>query len=269
MASTRLVEDVVMWNADAPASKDDLITVEEPLEIRFAGLSVAVTMRTPGDDFDLVLGFLFTEGILHTIGDVASIAYCQTDEATDRSNIVNVNTTQPNLVDPQRWQRHFFSTSSCGICGKASVDAIQQQTCPIQSDARISHELLYGLDERLRDAQQVFARTGGLHAAGLFDLQGRLITLREDVGRHNAVDKVIGDALRRGALPLRESMLVVSSRASFEITQKALMAGIPFVIAVSAPSSLAVDLAQSAGMTLIGFLRSGRFNIYAGTERIV
>jgi FdhD protein len=267
--STRVVEDVVAWKADTTTAKDDLITVEEPLEIRFAGLSVAVTMRTPGDDFDLALGFLFTEGILHTREDVASTAYCPSADLEAQGNIVNVNPTHPGLVDPQRWQRNFFSTSSCGICGKASIDAIHQQACPVQSRARMSHETLYRLDERLRAAQEDFARTGGLHAAGLFGLDGELIAAREDVGRHNAVDKVIGDALRRGALPLTQSVLVVSSRASFEVTQKALMAGIPIVAAVSAPSSLAVDLARSANMTLIGFLRSGRCNIYSGAERVV
>src|SRR3954453_14607781 len=223
ICSTRVVEDVVAWMADATTSKEDLLTVEEPLEIRFAGLSVAVTMRTPGDDFDLALGFLFTEGIIHSREDVASTAYCPSPDPGAEGNIVNVNPTHPGLVDPQRWQRHFFSTSSCGICGKASIDAIHQQTCPVGSGARISHDTLYRFDERLRAAQEVFAQTGGLHAAGLFDLEGKLITLREDVGRHNAVDKVIGDALRRGALPLGQSVLVVSSRASFEVTQKGWM----------------------------------------------
>jgi FdhD protein len=268
-ASTRVVEDVVAWNGDTTVSREDLLTVEEPLEIRFAGLSVAVTMRTPGDDFDLALGFLFTEGIIHRRDDVASIAYCPSADAATQGNIVNVHPAQRGLVDPQRWQRHFFSTSSCGICGKASIDAIHQQACAVQGSARISHQTLYRLDERLRTAQQVFAQTGGLHAAGLFDLDGELITLREDVGRHNAVDKVIGDALGRAALPLDQSVLVVSSRASFEVTQKALMAGIPILAAVSAPSSLAIDLARSANMTLIGFLRSGRCNIYTGAERVI
>lgn len=268
LTAAQQAQEIVAWNGDVATSKQDLLTVEEPLEIRFAGFSVAVTMRTPGNDFDLALGFLFTEGVIHAREDVASTAYCVAD-GVSQGNIVNVNPTHPGLVDPRRWQRNFFSTSSCGICGKASIDTIHQQASPIQSQAQIAHTVLYQLDKQLRAAQEVFSQTGGLHAAGLFDLDGGLVTLREDVGRHNAVDKVIGDALQRGGLPLQQSVLVVSSRASFEVTQKAWMAGIPIVAAMSAPSSLAVDLARSANMTLIGFLRSSRCNIYSGASRVV
>lgn len=267
---------VVRWSEDGRAELPDTLVVEEPLEIRLAGCSVAVTMRTPGHDLDLAAGFLFTEGIIRARADIASIAHCPSDDGTPDSNVVNLNPGDPKLVDPDRWRRNFFASSSCGLCGKASIDAIRQEAAPIESDARISHHALFRLEDELRRAQEVFGQTGGLHAAGLFDLgtggvsrTPRRVVVREDVGRHNAVDKVVGDALRRDLLPLWRHALLVSGRASFEVVQKALMAGIPMVAAVSAPSSLAVDLARSANMTLVGFLRPGRFNVYTGAERIV
>lgn len=263
------VGGVVTWSDDTPAARGDTLSVEEPLEIRLAGCSVAVTMRTPGADFDLALGFLYTEGIIRGQEDVASLAHCPSDDPQSYANIVNVNPTNPAIVDPDRWRRNFFAASSCGICGKASIDAVRQDYPIITSDARVPHETLYRLDAEMRRAQAAFGRTGGLHAAALFDLKGRLLVLREDVGRHNAVDKVVGDALRSNGLPLRARILLVSGRTSFEIVQKALVASIPIVLAISAPSSLAVDLARSAGMTLVGFLRGERFNIYSGPERIV
>jgi FdhD protein len=229
-----------------------------------AGYSVAVTMRTPGDDFDLATGFLLTEGIIRSATDIASIHHCPSDDSESSNNIVNLNPTDPSLVDPARWQRHFFTTSSCGICGKASIETVRQEAPPIVSDLQIPHDTLYQLDQQMRDAQTIFDQTGGLHAAGLFDAGGRLLTLREDVGRHNAVDKLIGHALRSGMVPLSRHLLMVSGRASFEIVQKALMAGISIVISVSAPSSLAIALARSSDITLAGFLRQGRFNVYAG-----
>lgn len=261
------------WDGDRRRSRVDTVAAEEPLEIRLAGCSVAVTMRTPGDDFDLAAGFLFTEGIMSDWADIASIARCPTEDGAGAGNIVNINPVDPSMVDPERWRRNFFATSSCGVCGKASIGAIRQEAAPIDSHGTIDACTLYTLDRKLRQAQDVFSQTGGLHAAGLFDLQGNLISVREDVGRHNAVDKVIGHAVQNGQVPLRDHILMVSSRGSFEIVQKALMAGIPIVAAVSAPSSLAVELARSAGMTLLGFLRSerdgsGRFNAYAGGERI-
>lgn len=263
------IVNIAAWVGDTACMRGDVVSVEEPLEIRLAGCSVAVTMRTPGDDFDLALGFLYTEGILRGQDDVASVAHCASEDPVSRANIVNVNPTDPALVDPDRWQRNFFAASSCGICGKASIDAVQQECPHLVSDACVKHEILYGLGSAMQRAQATFGRTGGLHAAALFDLQGRLLVLREDVGRHNAVDKVVGDALRRCALPLRNRILLVSGRTSFEIVQKALMAGIGIVLAISAPSSLAIDLARSSGMTLVGFLREERFNIYSGPERIV
>jgi FdhD protein len=271
--STTVSAIVVAWEGDRQLSRADTLATEEPLEIRLAGCSVAVTMRTPGDDFDLAAGFLFTEGIIRDWADIASIVHCPTDDAAVAGNIVNINPADPSMVDPERWRRNFFATSSCGLCGKASIAAIRQEAAPIDSYGKVDSRTLYTLDRKLRQAQDVFSQTGGLHAAGLFDGHGNLITIREDVGRHNAVDKVIGQAVRCLQVPLRDHILMVSSRGSFEIVQKALMAGIPIVAAVSAPSSLAVDLARSAGMTLLGFLHSdrdggGRFNAYAGAERI-
>jgi FdhD protein len=250
----------------------DSLAVEEPLEIRLAGYSVAVTMRTPGDDLDLAAGFLLTEGVIRSLADIDTVGYCPADDAESECNIVNVNPVDPSLVDPARWQRNFFVTSSCGICGKASIDAVAQETAPISSWLRVSDAALYRLAEDLRDGQILFDETGGLHAAGLFSAEGETVVIREDVGRHNATDKVIGWALRQGLLPLDRHVLMVSGRASFEIVQKALMAEIPVVAAVSAPSSLAVDLARPMNITLIGFLRTGsgggRFNIYSGSERV-
>ena len=260
------------WTGDEVRDRLDTLAVEEPLEIRLAGCRVAVTMRTPGDDLDLAAGFLFTEGIIHGPDDIAHMAHCPTDDEVSRLNIVNVNPADPAPVDPDRWSRNFYVTSSCGVCGKASIDAIRQEAPSITSRMRVSHDTLYRLAGTLQGAQAVFGQTGGLHAAGLFSAAGELLALREDVGRHNAVDKVIGHALRAGMLPLDDHLLMVSGRASFEIMQKALMAGVPLVAAVSAPSSLAVQLARETGMTLVGFLRAkdgqGRFNVYAGVERI-
>jgi FdhD protein len=271
--SSTVSATVDAWEGDQHVARADMLATEEPLEIRLAGCSVAVTMRTPGDDLDLAAGFLFTEGIIRRWSDVASIAHCPSDEAAGAGNIVNVNPVDPSMVEPERWRRNFFANSSCGICGKASIAAIRQETTAIDSTGKVDSRILYRLDGKLRQAQNGFSQTGGLHAAGLFDRQGNLVVIREDVGRHNAVDKVIGHAVRNGHVPLHDHILMVSSRGSFEIVQKALMAGIPVVAAVSAPSSLAVDLARSADMTLIGFLRSdrngaGRFNAYAGAERI-
>lgn len=262
------------WDGDRRLSRLDTLAAEEPLEIRVAGCSVAVTMRTPGDDFDLAAGFLLTEGIIHDWADVASIAYCPTEDPSSAGTIVNVNPLDPALVDPERWRRNFFASSSCGLCGKASIAAIKQEAAPLAARGTAECRTLYGMDRTLRLAQDVFAQTGGLHAAGLFDLQGELTAIREDVGRHNAVDKVIGQAVRQRQVPLHDRILVVSSRGSFEIVQKALVAGIATVATVSAPSSLAVELARATGMTLLGFLRSngargGRFNVYAGAERII
>lgn len=255
----------------------DLLAVEEPLEIRLGygpatdrqQRSLAVTMRTPGADFDLVLGFLLTEGIIHSTADVRSIRYCTDAGRQAAENVVRVE-LQPELTfDWTQLERHFYTTSSCGVCGKASIEAVRNAACPVLNAAfRVSEEVIYHLPDRLRTRQHGFAHTGGLHAAGLFNAHGELLLLREDVGRHNALDQLIGAALQRGWVPLHAGLVLVSSRASFELVQKAVVAGIPVLAAVGAPTSLAVELARETGLTLLGFVRERRFNVYAGAERI-
>jgi len=252
---------------------DDL-AVEEPLEIQLehAGQlrSLSITMRTPGHDQELALGFLWTEGILRSPDDLRQVR--SVSQSPCRANLVRVALQDHVAVDLDRLERHFYTTSSCGVCGKASIQALRTQSAfppwPEGSPPFFPASLLHGLPSRLRAAQEVFAATGGLHASALFDRSGACLVLREDVGRHNALDKVIGRALLDGQLPLRDRLLLVSGRASFELVQKASMAGLPFLGAVGAPSSLAVDLAQEAGMTLVGWLRDERFNVYTGAWRL-
>jgi FdhD protein len=232
--------------------------------------SVSVTMRTPGYDFELAAGFLYTEGVLPSIDAVDTIAFCTDADVEQEYNIVNV-TLRPSVeFDIERLTRNFYTTSSCGVCGKASLDAIHVRGCPVlpTGGAAISAKLVGMLPDRLREFQVLFDRTGGLHGAGLFDLNGTALVVREDVGRHNAVDKVIGDQLLQGRLPASDRVLVLSGRSSFELLQKALVAGIPIVVAVGAPSSLAVELARDFNITLVGFARPGSFNVYSGAERI-
>jgi FdhD protein len=253
-------------------TRPDTVAAEEPLEIRLSGKPLAVTMRTPGHDFDLVHGFLATEGVITGPDDVAALRYCDSVDADGRNtyNVVDVDLA-PGIEAPDTaLDRNFYTSSSCGVCGKASIDAIRTKTrYDVAGDSvRVPLETLLALPDRLRAAQEVFEKTGGLHAAGLFTADGELGALREDVGRHNAVDKVIGDGVREGRLPLAGSVLMVSGRASFELTQKAAMAGIPVLAAVSAPSSLAVELAADVGITLVGFLRGDGCNVYTRTERI-
>jgi FdhD protein len=252
--------------------RPDTLVVEEPLEIRVAGKPLSVTMRTPGDDFDLVTGFLTTEGVTEAADDIRAIRYCAgaTVDGENTYNVVDVDLAAGVAPPDASVERNFYTTSSCGVCGKASIDAIRTQTrWPVSGDdCTVSPAVLSSLPDSLREAQRVFDRTGGLHAAGLFTVAGELQVLREDVGRHNAVDKVVGWAVREGLLPLRGHVLMVSGRVSFELTQKALMAGIPVLAAVSAPSSLAVDLAADVGMTVVGFLRGDTMNVYSGEERI-
>jgi FdhD protein len=243
----------------------DLLAVEEPLEIRVDGEPLIVTMRTPGDDINLAAGFLFTEGLATSLEDVHEIRMC--DE-----NVAAVTFKDGGaLANAQAAARNFLTTSACGVCGKDSIEAIRVRSAfEVAADpVRVSPAVLAGLPDRLRDAQRVFNRTGGLHAAGLFAADGTLLVLREDVGRHNAVDKVAGWALRSGLVPLTGHVLLVSGRASFELAQKALMIGLPVLAAVSAPSSLAVSLAEEGGMTLIGFLRGTTMNVYAGLQRVI
>ncbi|WP_182377445.1 formate dehydrogenase accessory sulfurtransferase FdhD [Nocardioides sp. WS12] len=252
--------------------RPDTLAAEEPMEIRVGGRALTITMRTPGDDFDLAVGFLVSEGVVRTTSDVLSARYCAgtAEDGTNTYNVVDVG-LDPSLPPlDASLERNFYTTSSCGLCGKASLDAVRTaSTWTVADDPlRITPEALALLPERLREEQRVFDRTGGLHAAALFTADGELLCLREDVGRHNAVDKVIGHAARNGLLPLRETILMVSGRASFELVQKAVMAGIPMMAAVSAPSSLAVDLADEHGLTLVGFLRGASMNVYSGVDRL-
>ncbi|NEB78282.1 formate dehydrogenase accessory sulfurtransferase FdhD [Streptomyces sp. SID14478] len=254
-------------------TRPDTLVAEEPLEIRLNGKPLAITMRTPGDDFALAAGFLVSEGVLAAADDLQNIVYCAgaTQDGSNTYNVVDVRTA-PGIVMPDiTLERNVYTTSSCGLCGKASLDAVRTTARFPIADAppvRLTPELLTSLPDRLREAQRVFDRTGGLHAAALFDEEGHLVDIREDVGRHNAVDKLVGRALQSGDLPLSRSVLMVSGRASFELAQKAVMAGIPVLAAVSAPSSLAVDLAAETGLTLIGFLRGASMNVYAGEHRV-
>ncbi|MFJ6934984.1 formate dehydrogenase accessory sulfurtransferase FdhD [Streptomyces sp. NPDC101132] len=253
--------------------RPDTLVAEEPLEIRLNGRPLAVTMRTPGDDFALAAGFLVSEGVLGAADEVRSIVYCAgaTEDGSNTYNVVDVQLAPGVPVPDVSLERNVYTSSSCGLCGKASLDAVRTATRfpGLAGDpVRIGAGLLSELPDRLRGAQKVFDTTGGLHAAGLFSPDGELLDLREDVGRHNAVDKIVGRALREGLLPLAGTVLLVSGRASFELAQKAVMAGIPVLAAVSAPSSLAVDLAAESGLTLVGFLRGASMNVYAGEQRI-
>jgi FdhD protein len=261
---------VVEWNAGNSRRLQDEVAVEEPIEIRVGGTAVSVTMRTPGDDFELTAGFLFTERIVSSHDDIASIAYGDGPNQRPSTNVVDVTLREGKTVDLSRLQRHFYAASSCGVCGKSSICAVRVHDLRRPTEGlRISPALLASLPAALRDRQTVFDRTGGLHAAALFDRSGALIDVREDVGRHNAVDKVIGRALLDRRLPLSLQILFVSGRGAFEIVQKALAAGVPVVASVSAPTSLAVELAREYGLTLIGFIRGQRFVVYSGNERLV
>ncbi|MCG9126473.1 formate dehydrogenase accessory sulfurtransferase FdhD [Candidatus Poribacteria bacterium] len=272
---------IIRWNQLESNPLDDELVVEEPLEIRIREQSLIVVMRTPGNDFELAAGFLYTENLIKSVDDIQIISYCD-DENEDKEsvgrnqpltsfqNIVNVHLTNEMSLDEQQgWQRNFHANASCGLCGKMTIDAVRLQIDPINSDFQLMRTVFYKLNERLRMSQTIFEKTGGLHAAGLFDKNGELLILREDIGRHNAVDKVIGQALLSNMLPLDQHLLMVSGRASFEIIQKALFARIPVVVAVSAASSLAVDLAEEGNITLIGFLREKRMAVYSHPDRII
>ena len=268
-ASTRT--RVVVVNDGVRSERTDTLATEEPLEIRVQGpgqemVQVAVTMRTPGGDFELACGFLFTEGLIAP-GEVRRVAYCDNLPGEEqRYNVVSVTLERP--FDAERLRRNFYANSSCGVCGKAALEDIEVRCQPVAPGPEVDLGLVVSLPDRLREAQAVFERTGGLHAAGLFSPSGEALTVREDVGRHNAVDKVIGERYLAGAVPASETILQVSGRASFEIVQKAAVAGIPIVSAVSAPSSLAVEAAGRFGMTLVGFVRDGRANVYSRPERV-
>jgi FdhD protein len=246
---------------------DDELADEQPLEVRVRGRPVSVTMRTPGQDAELAAGFLLTEGLVRQSQDITRIEACDRNEA---GNVINVRLAPEVHVDFDRLTRHVFASSSCGLCGKATIDAVRALFPPIQTDSPVTIEAatLMRLPSLMRRRQTTFDRTGGLHAAALFDERGKMIVIREDVGRHNAVDKVIGHALLRDLLPLDRCVLLVSGRSSFEIMQKALAGRVPVVAAVSAPSSLAVQFAEESEQTLVGFLREGRLNVYSRAERI-
>ncbi|MGY4955894.1 formate dehydrogenase accessory sulfurtransferase FdhD [Streptomyces nigrescens] len=267
---------VIRIRDGAVSTRPDTLVAEEPMEIRLGGKPLAITMRTPGDDFALAAGFLVSEGVLASAAELANIVYCAgaTGEGGSNTyNVVDVRLADGVPVPDITLERNVYTTSSCGLCGKASLDAVRTtarwplDTSP-DTPVRIEPATLSALPDRLRAAQRVFERTGGLHAAALFTTDGELLDIREDVGRHNAVDKIVGRALQQGRLPLSSCVLMVSGRASFELVQKAVMAGIPVLAAVSAPSSLAVDLAVETGLTLVGFLRGTSMNVYAGEHRL-
>jgi FdhD protein len=260
--------DAAVWNWRAGAAdwRRDEVVVEEPLEIRVNGQAVSVTMRTPGFDEELAAGFLLAEGIAGSQDDISAIARGCSGPAG--ANVADVRLASHAAVDLHQLTRHVFASSSCGLCGKATIDAIARHFPPVQSDVRLAARLVAALPDRMAGAQSTFRRTGGLHAAALFDERGDMLVLREDVGRHNAVDKVAGHALLNGWLPLSRHVLVVSGRTSFEIMQKALAARIPIVAAVSAPSSLAISFGHASGQTLVGFARGDRMNVYTHRHRI-
>ena len=256
------------WDNGKLVRREDYLAAEEPLEIRIGNEPLSVTMRTPGHDLELAAGFLFTEGLVHRRDEILSLGPPSGDAQGNRENTVLAELAPDSTPDTEKLRRHFFVASSCGICGKASIEAIRANALRVPNpDFRVDAELLVQLPESLRASQAVFGRTGGLHAAALFDEGGELLVVREDIGRHNAVDKVIGWALLENRVPISEAILLVSGRGGFEIVQKAIVAGIPVVASVSAPSSLAVQLAREMGLTLVGFLRGRRFVIYSGAER--
>jgi FdhD protein len=255
------------WDDGKIRRKEDYLAAEEPLEIRVGKDPLSVTMRTPGHDLELAAGFLLTEGFVQRRSQILALEDDPGGDGENRGNVVRTELAPDATPDFEKMRRHFFATSSCGICGKASIDSVRARTLqPPNPSFRLDTDVLVRLPDLLRESQAVFGRTGGLHAAALFDASGKLLVLREDIGRHNAVDKVIGWALLEDRTPLGDAILLVSGRGGFEIVQKAIVAGLPVVASVSAPSSLAVQLARELRLTLIGFLRGRRFVVYAGEE---
>jgi FdhD protein len=256
------------WHGGATSERDEKLAVEEPLEIRLAGRRFTLTMRTPGHDEELAAGFLFAEGFINDATELGEIRRVRGRKGAPDSNAIDVILNVPADGLRARLKRNFVMSSSCGVCGKTSIDSIRRRVAPASDSAQVLAATLLSLPEKLRAGQRVFAATGGLHGAAIFSLEGMMLTIREDVGRHNAVDKVIGYALMNAMVPLSRHLMMVSGRLSFEIVQKAAAAGVPILAAVSAPSSLAVDLAEEIGTTLVGFLRDGSFNIYTRPDRI-
>ena len=268
---TRL-HPVLRLSSGPPVRRTDTLAVEEPLEIRLDGVSYLVTMRTPGDDVDLVHGLLHSEGVIASAADLVGARYCDGagPDGLNTYNVLDVGLAPTAMPPAAENRRQVVTTSACGVCGTTSIDQVVRQTChPIGEGLRLPAALVSAAPDRLREKQAAFDKTGGLHGAGLMTADGVIVCAREDVGRHNAVDKVIGWALRQGRLPLSDLVLVVSGRASFELTQKAVLAGLPMMIAVSAPSSLAAELATEAGLTLVGFVRGERMNVYSHPERVL
>jgi FdhD protein len=258
------------WNGGQIRRFQDYLAREEPLEIRIGAHSLTVTMRTPGNDLELAAGFLFSEGLIHLREEIEILEHLQTEKRSESGNIVHVKVSKNIQLNLGCTQRNFFAASSCGICGKASIDSVRRRGMRAATgQIRLNPELLCDMPDTLRREQVVFGRTGGLHAAGLFDAHGQLVVEREDIGRHNAVDKIVGWALLNGRIPLSEYVLLVSGRGGFEIIQKAIAAGIPVLASVSAPSGLAVRLARQMGLTLVGFLRGNRFVVYSGEDRLL
>ncbi len=280
MTGSSLAVDISRVEGGKSKQESDVVAVEEPLEIQLcssaatgsAAKSISITMRTPGEDADLALGFLFTEGIIQAAGQVASVEHQgEVDPDTGLQNTIRVELVPDVEIDLGRLERHFYTTSSCGVCGKTSLDALRVagQNSLAHCEDTYTRDVVVAIADRVRNRQRVFTETGGLHAAAVFNRQGEIIVVKEDVGRHNATDKAIGALLQAGELPANSCGLFVSGRASFELMQKSLVAGIPLLVAVGAPSSLAVQTAKEFDMTLVGFLRGDKFNIYAGPDRIV
>jgi FdhD protein len=267
MIGSAMSSRILRWHDGQTSDLSDELAEEEPLEIRAAGRPISVTMRTPGNDSELAAGFLLSEGLIQAAGDVLGVDHLTRNE---HGNVINVRLAPEVRVDFEKLTRHVFASSSCGLCGKATIDAIRSQFPRIRlpDQPKISAAVIASMPETMRETQSIFDRTGGLHAAGIFDENGKPLVVREDIGRHNAVDKALGYALLTGLLPLDRHVLLVSGRASFEILQKALSALLPIIASVSAPSSLAFKFAEESGQTLIGFLRGRRMNIYTGADRI-
>lgn len=278
MATSVSSAEIIKISIQGQENVPDLVAIEEPLEIRLGigpkdkreQISLSVTMRTPGNDKELALGFLYTEGIISSFADVVRIEYCETLKPEEKGNVIRVELTPATHIDEEKLSRHFYTSSSCGVCGKSSIESISIEI-PNQNNSFsrvVEASLVCKLPKLLEETQKVFEHTGGIHACGLFDSNGILLKLREDVGRHNAVDKLIGAMLIGKSLPLSQSLLVLSGRISFELVQKAARAGIQFIAAIGAPSSLAIDMAKKHQITMVGFLKNSSFNIYSGAERI-
>lgn len=261
--------ELVRYESGKLREQPDEVAVEEPLEIRVEGQSLAVVMRTPGHDRELAAGFVLSEGIIKSAKELFDITTCIVPGTTGKGNAVDVGLIHPGSFDPSKLSRHVFTSASCGICSKTSIDAVLRRRKPLTNSVCVAPEVILSLPRKLSRRQEAFHRSGGLHACALFDLDGTLLEVREDVGRHNALDKLIGWALLEKRLPLHDHLVLLSGRASFEMMQKAYSAGLPIVVAISAPSSLAVEFARESGQTLAGFVRGQAMNVYAGPERIV